>query len=135
MAAKEEVELATPREEPRRACFARAALTRRAHERRRRDPRHRALPRLLTAHGQRHRRLSSSSSTPAATDLLHRASPGCRARTLWDLRDPQGVHVIRELIARVPTRRRLRAYLWEKPSARTLKPKLAYAISRCRAGT
>ncbi len=62
-------------------------------------------------------------------NLLHPRQPELQGRDLWNLQDPQGVHVIRELIARAHEGGGYVRYLWEKPSARTLKPKLAYAIS------
>lgn len=62
-------------------------------------------------------------------NLLHPRQPELQGQDLWDLQDPQGVHVIRELIARAHEGGGYVRYLWEKPSARTLKPKLAYAIS------
>ncbi len=62
-------------------------------------------------------------------NLLHPRQPELQGQDLWDLRDPDGVLVIRELIARAHEGGGYVRYLWEKPSARTLKPKLAYAIS------
>ena len=62
-------------------------------------------------------------------NLLHPRQPELQGPGPGDLQDPQGVHVIRELIARAHEGGGYVRYLWEKPSARTLKPKLAYAIS------
>ncbi len=62
-------------------------------------------------------------------NLLHPRQPELQGQDLWDLRDPDGVLVIRELIARAHEGGGYVRYLWDKPSARTLKPKLAYAIS------
>ena len=62
-------------------------------------------------------------------NLLHPRQPQLQGQDLWDLRDPDGVLVIRELIARAHEGGGYVRYLWDKPSARTLKPKLAYAVS------
>ena len=98
--------------------------------RRRRDPPE-ALQ-LLTAMGQRHRRLFLRLRRQRP-HLLHPRQPELQGQDLWDPQDPQGVHVIRELIARAHEGGGYVRYLWKSPR-RTLKPKLAYAI-RCRAGT
>lgn len=62
-------------------------------------------------------------------NLQHPRQPELQGRDLWDLKDTQGVPVIRELIARGHEGGGFVRYLWEKPSTRTLTPKLAYAIS------
>lgn len=62
-------------------------------------------------------------------NLQHPRQPELQGQDLWDLRDTQGVPVIRELIARGHEGGGFVRYLWEKPSTRTLTPKLAYAIS------
>ena len=62
-------------------------------------------------------------------NLQHPRQPELEGRDLWDLKDAQGVPVIRELIARGHEGGGFVRYLWEKPSTRTLAPKLAYAIS------
>lgn len=62
-------------------------------------------------------------------NLQHPRQPELEGRDLWDLKDAQGVPVIRELIARGHEGGGFVRYLWEKPSTRTLTPKLAYAIS------
>ncbi len=62
-------------------------------------------------------------------NLQHPRQPDLEGRDLWDLKDAQGVPVIRELIARGHEGGGFVRYLWEKPSTRTLTPKLAYAIS------
>lgn len=62
-------------------------------------------------------------------NLQHPRQPELQGRDLWDLRDTEGVPVIRELIARAHEGGGFVRYLWEKPSTRTLTPKLAYAIS------
>jgi len=62
-------------------------------------------------------------------NLQHPRQPELQGRDLWDLRDTEGVPVIRELIARGHEGGGFVRYLWEKPSTRSLTPKLAYAIS------
>lgn len=62
-------------------------------------------------------------------NLQHPRQPELEGRDLWDLKDAQGVPVIRELIARGHEGGGFVRYLWEKPSTRSLTPKLAYAIS------
>lgn len=62
-------------------------------------------------------------------NLQHPRQPELQGQDLWNLRDTQGVPVIRELIARGHEGGGFVRYLWEKPSTRTLTPKLAYAIS------
>lgn len=62
-------------------------------------------------------------------NLQHPRQPELQGQDLWDLRDTQGVPVIRELIARGHEGGGFVRYLWEKPSTRALTPKLAYAIS------
>jgi two-component system NarL family sensor kinase len=62
-------------------------------------------------------------------NLLHPRQPELQNQDLWDLKDAQGVPLIRELIARAHEGGGFVQYLWQKPSTRTLTPKLAYAIS------
>jgi two-component system, NarL family, sensor kinase len=62
-------------------------------------------------------------------NLLHPRQPELQNQDLWDLKDPQGVPLIRDLIARAHEGGGFVQYLWQKPSSRTLTPKLAYAIS------
>jgi two-component system, NarL family, sensor kinase len=62
-------------------------------------------------------------------NLLHPRQPELQNQDLWDLKDAQGVPLIRELIARAHEGGGFVRYLWQKPSTRTLTPKLAYAIS------
>ncbi len=62
-------------------------------------------------------------------NLLHPRQPELQNQDLWDLKDPQGVPLIRDLIARAHEGGGFVRYLWQKPSTRTLTPKLAYAIS------
>lgn len=62
-------------------------------------------------------------------NLLHPRQPELQDRDLWDLRDAQGVPVIRELIARAHEGGGFVQYLWEKPSTLTPTRKLAYAVS------
>lgn len=62
-------------------------------------------------------------------NLLHPRQPELQNEDLWDLRDAQGLPVIRELIARAHEGGGFVRYLWQKPSTRTLTPKLAYAVS------
>lgn len=62
-------------------------------------------------------------------NLLHPRQPELQNQDLWDLKDAQGVPLIRDLIARAHEGGGFVQYLWQKPSTRTLTPKLAYAIS------
>lgn len=62
-------------------------------------------------------------------NLLHPRQPELQNQDLWDLKDPQGVTVIRDLIARAHEGGGFVRYLWQKPSTRELAPKLGYAIS------
>ena len=62
-------------------------------------------------------------------NLLHPRQPELQNQDLWDLKDAQGVPLIRELIARAHEGGGFVRYLWQKPSTRALTPKLAYAIS------
>lgn len=62
-------------------------------------------------------------------NLLHPRQPELQGRDLWDLRDAEGVPVIRELIARAHQGGGFVHYLWEKPSSLAPTPKLAYAVS------
>lgn len=62
-------------------------------------------------------------------NLLHPRQPELQNQDLWDLKDPQGVTVIRDLIARAHEGGGFVRYLWQKPSTHALAPKLAYAIS------
>jgi len=62
-------------------------------------------------------------------NLLHPRQPELQNQDLWDMKDPQGVTVIRDLIARAHEGGGFVRYLWQKPSTRELAPKLGYAIS------
>ncbi len=62
-------------------------------------------------------------------NLLHPREPELHGQDLWDLKDAQGLPVIRELIARGHEGGGFVRYLWQKPSTRALTPKLAYAVS------
>lgn len=62
-------------------------------------------------------------------NLLHPRQPELVGRDLWELRDTEGVAVVRELIARAHEGGGTVRYLWRKPSTYALAPKLGYAIS------
>lgn len=62
-------------------------------------------------------------------NLLHPRQPELQDQDLWDLRDPAGLPVIRELIARAHEGGGFVRYLWDKPSTRTVTPKLGYSVS------
>ncbi|MEI7444961.1 MAG: cache domain-containing protein [Burkholderiales bacterium] len=60
--------------------------------------------------------------------LMHPRMPQLVGENKWDLVDANGVHVIRELIARAREGGGYQRYLWEKPSSGQVAPKLGYAV-------
>jgi two-component system NarL family sensor kinase len=65
----------------------------------------------------------------AGRNIMHPRQPELVGRNLWDLRDPDGVPIIRELIAKAHEGGGYVRYQWQKPSTHALAPKLGYAIS------
>ncbi|MDP4302016.1 cache domain-containing protein [Leptothrix discophora] len=62
-------------------------------------------------------------------NLMHPRQPDLVGRNLIDLRDPQGVRVISDMIDKARQGGGFVAYSWNKPSTRVLAPKLAYVTS------
>lgn len=65
----------------------------------------------------------------AGRTIMHPRQPELVGRDLWDLRDTDGVPMIRELIAKAHEGGGYVRYQWQKPSTHALAPKLSYAIS------
>jgi two-component system NarL family sensor kinase len=61
-------------------------------------------------------------------NLVHPRQPHLQGRDLWNLRDRNGVYVIRELIARAQEGGGFQRYDWLKPSTGEIAPKLGYAV-------
>jgi two-component system, NarL family, sensor kinase len=61
-------------------------------------------------------------------NLVHPRLPELEGRPLMDLRDENGVYVIRELIARAREGGGFQRYDWPKPSTGQSAPKLGYAV-------
>ncbi len=62
-------------------------------------------------------------------NLMHPRQPDLVGRNLIDMRDPQGVRVISDMITKARQGGGFVAYSWNKPSTRVLAPKLAYVTS------
>ncbi|MGY0197737.1 cache domain-containing protein [Leptothrix sp. BB-4] len=62
-------------------------------------------------------------------NLMHPRQPDLVGRNLIDMRDPQGVRVISDMIAKARQGGGFVSYSWNKPSTRVLAPKLAYVTS------
>lgn len=67
-------------------------------------------------------------------NLVHPRQPDLIGRNLWDMRDPDGLHVIRELIARAAEGGGFQRYLWPKPSTGKIERKLGYTVQLPRWG-
>lgn len=61
-------------------------------------------------------------------NLVHPRLPGLEGQDLLDLKDAQGVPVIRELLARAREGGGFQRYEWPKPSSGQPAPKLGYAV-------
>src|SRR5258706_2220699 len=64
----------------------------------------------------------------AGRNLMHPPPPQLVGRALWDMRDVNGSPVIQNLIARAREGGGFVHYMWNKPSAGNLAPKLGYAV-------
>src|SRR5258706_169379 len=64
----------------------------------------------------------------AGRNLMHPRQPELVGRDLWDMRDVNGSPVIQNLIARAREGGGFVHYMWNKPSAGNLAPKLGYAV-------
>lgn len=62
-------------------------------------------------------------------NLVHPRLPQLEGQNLWDLRDPQGLPVIRQLIGEARKGGGFVRYQWEKPSTGKVTDKLSYAIA------
>ncbi len=62
------------------------------------------------------------------TNLVHPRLPDLIGRNWWDLKDPNGNHVIRNLIAVAKGGGGFHHYVWNKPSTGELAPKIGYAF-------
>lgn len=61
------------------------------------------------------------------TNLAHPRLPKIENTSLWNMQDPNGVYVIRELIAAAKNDGGLVDYIWDKPSAGRVVDKIGYA--------
>ncbi len=65
----------------------------------------------------------------SGTNVMHARQPELVGKDLSEMRDLNGVPVIQQLIARAKEGGGFVRYAWEKPSSRTIAPKLGYAIA------
>lgn len=65
----------------------------------------------------------------AGRALLHPRQPELVGRDLWNLRDVNGLPVVRNLIAQAHQDGGPMRYVWQKPSNREQTPKLSYVVS------
>jgi two-component system NarL family sensor kinase len=61
-------------------------------------------------------------------NLVHPRQPELVGRTLWDLTDPQGRHVIRALLSSARDGDGYQRYSWQKPSTQQITEKLGYVV-------
>ncbi len=62
------------------------------------------------------------------TNVMHARQPELVGKDLSEMRDINGVRVIQQLIARAQEGGGFVRYAWEKPSSKTIAPKLGYAV-------
>ena len=67
-------------------------------------------------------------------NLVHPRQPDLIGTSLWNMRDSDGIFVIRELIARAKEGGGFQRYLWPKPSTGKIERKLGYSIELPRWG-
>lgn len=60
--------------------------------------------------------------------LMHARQQDLIGKNLWDLRDPNGMLVIQELIAKARQGGGFVRYMWQKPSTKQVAPKLGYVV-------
>src|SRR3990170_8516873 len=65
----------------------------------------------------------------AGRAIVHPRQPELVGQDLWDLRDINGVPVIRDLIAQAHLGGGSLRYMWQKPSNLELTPKLSYVVT------
>jgi two-component system NarL family sensor kinase len=63
------------------------------------------------------------------TSVMHARQPELVGKDLSKMRDPNGIPVIQQLIARAREGGGFVQYAWEKPSSRSITPKLGYAVA------
>ncbi|MBL0729883.1 cache domain-containing protein [Piscinibacter sp. HJYY11] len=61
-------------------------------------------------------------------NLMHARQQDLIGKNLWELRDPSGLLVIQELIAKAKSGGGFVRYMWEKPSTKQVAPKLGYVV-------
>lgn len=61
-------------------------------------------------------------------NLMHARQKELVGKDLWQMRDPSGLLVIQELIAKAKEGGGFVRYMWQKPSTRTVTPKLGYVV-------
>jgi two-component system NarL family sensor kinase len=61
-------------------------------------------------------------------NLMHPRQPDLVGRDLWDLKDTHGNFTIQRLTERARSGGGLVRYMWEKPSSKTVAPKLGYVV-------
>ena len=67
-------------------------------------------------------------------NLVHPRQPDLVGTNLWNMRDADGIFVIRELIARAKEGGGFQRYLWPKPSTGKVERKLGYSVDLPRWG-
>lgn len=64
----------------------------------------------------------------AGVNVMHPRQPQLVGRDLWELRDANGSPTIQRLIAKAKAGGGYVRYVWEKPSTKTIAPKLGYVV-------
>ena len=67
-------------------------------------------------------------------NLVHPRMPDLVGQNLWNMRDSNGIYVIRELIERAKEGGGYQRYLWPKPSTGRIERKLGYSVALPRWG-
>ena len=67
-------------------------------------------------------------------NLVHPRMPDLMGQNLWNMRDSNGIYVIRELIERAKEGGGYQRYLWPKPSTGRIERKLGYSVALPRWG-
>lgn len=62
-------------------------------------------------------------------NLMHARQKELVGQNLWDMQDPTGLYVIRELIAKSRAGGGFVRYMWRKPSSAQVAPKLGYVVA------
>ncbi|MEO8151839.1 MAG: cache domain-containing protein [Rhizobacter sp.] len=61
-------------------------------------------------------------------NLMHARQQELVGKNLWQMRDPSGLLVIQELVAKARQGGGFVRYMWQKPSSRQVTPKLGYVV-------